>query len=246
MGGKQRVSRHIVEAILKDGVPRDRWFEPFVGGGSVMEKSAPFFENSLGMDAHEDLIDMWQAVCRGWKPPSFVSRETYNSLRNEDESHALRGFVGFGCSYGGKWFGGYVGDSLGSPSRATDILVCEQAYKTVMRQAEIFQRSGTRFKHGLFGSYTPIPGSVVYCDPPYQSTLGYRGIEPLDHDQYYETLVKWSELGCHVYCSEYEIPQGVHTRLLLSLNSYKLMNHNRVKLKLFKIDMTSEQKDESS
>ena len=62
MGGKAKIARRVVEAILNDTPERDRWFEPFVGGGNVMEHAAPHFGRSVGMDAHPDLI-MLGTVC---------------------------------------------------------------------------------------------------------------------------------------------------------------------------------------
>src|ERR1041384_1608066 len=106
MGGKARIARRIVDAILSDTDFRDTWWEPFVGGGNVMEHAAPHFRNLIGCDAHPDLILMWQYVTSGGDLPSIVTREMYAELRKLPPS-PVRGFVGFGASFGGKWFGGY-------------------------------------------------------------------------------------------------------------------------------------------
>ena len=40
---------------------------------------------------------------------------SYDYIRtHKDEDHVLTGFVGFGCSFGGKWFGGYARNAGGT------------------------------------------------------------------------------------------------------------------------------------
>lgn len=210
MGGKAMIARHIVAAILADTPERGAWFEPFVGGGNVLERAAPHFDRSIAMDAHEDLMLLWQAVKAGWEPPPFVSREHYQVLRHAEPS-ALRGFAGFGASFGGKWFGGYAVSRVDKKHPVAE--ECRTAHKIVIRQGRIFRQHDVSFAHGHFGARTPEPGSVVYCDPPYQGTTGYSTAE-FDHGAYYKTLSVWADSGCHVYASEYAIPDEVpHERI---------------------------------
>ena len=51
MGGKAKVARRIVAAILADTGARDVWYEPFVGGGNVMEHAAPHPAWMIARDA---------------------------------------------------------------------------------------------------------------------------------------------------------------------------------------------------
>ncbi len=201
MGGKAKIARRVVQAILDDTPHRKNWFEPFVGGGNVLEHAAPHFTRSVAMDAHPDLILMWQAVLAGHNPPEFVSKDQYQTLRYAEPS-ALRGYAGFGASFGGRWFEGY-----GVSPR--DGEVCRASYRTVTRQGAVFRAHDVVFLHGPFGSLTPPPGTVVYCDPPYRtSTKKYRADE-LDHGLFYKTLLTWSQNGCAVYVSEYTAPEDV-------------------------------------
>ena len=106
MGGKSRISKELSEVILSHTDKRDVYIEPFVGGGAMAEKMSAHFAKVILNDLHEDLMLMWDAVLnKGWIPPTEVSFEEYQELRNAEPS-ALRGFVGFSCSFGGKWFGG--------------------------------------------------------------------------------------------------------------------------------------------
>lgn len=209
MGGKARIGKEIIQAILDDGAPRDRWFEPFVGGGNVMIQAAPVFGKCLGMDAHPDLILMWRKTTEEfWSPPHTVTPEQYKALRHEEPS-ALRGFVGFGCSFGGKWFGGYAHQREG---RQPDAL---ESASAVIKQASTFAKHNVRFQHGEFGTRPPAPGTVYYCDPPYAGTTTYS-TAPFDHELFYKRLVEYAATGVWVYVSEYAVPEHVPARLIWS------------------------------
>lgn len=170
-----------------------------------MEHAAPRFKHSLGMDAHCDLIMMWQAAINGWIPPTRITRDQYQSLRHAEPS-ALRGFAGFGCSFGAKWFDSFHGNDISGTGAITT--VCGASQRAVVRQAIVFQKTNTEFRNGLFGSFTPLPGTVVYCDPPYIDTQGYS-TGSFDYQYFYDTLKIWVNLGCHVYVSEYRVPSYV-------------------------------------
>lgn len=57
---------------------------------------------------------MWQALQQGWQPPEIITKDEYYYVKeHKDENPALTGFVGFGCSFGGKWFGGLASNKKG-------------------------------------------------------------------------------------------------------------------------------------
>jgi DNA adenine methylase len=210
MGGKTRIARRIVDAILADTDCRDVWFEPFVGGANVLEVAAPHFERLQAYDAHLDLILMWSHATSGGPVPESVTREEYAALRHADPSW-LRGFVGFGASFGGKWFGGYAGPYTGSRAHLTKVAGSSHV---VMRQAAVFARTGVEFSQARFGEVAPPAGSVVYCDPPYAGTTGYStGV--FDHATFYATLAEWAA-GSAVYVSEYAVPDDVRAKSIWS------------------------------
>ena len=67
----------------------------------------PSSSHDHASDSHEDLILMWQALMRGeMEPFADVTEVEYAALKTAAPS-ARRGFVGFGASFGGGWFGGY-------------------------------------------------------------------------------------------------------------------------------------------
>lgn len=217
MGGKYVLAKSIVKAIMEDSPGREHWFEPFVGGGSVLQNAVLHYKKLTAMDAHEDLMLMWQAVNSGWEPPLFVSREEYQELRHAEPS-ALRGFAGFGASFGGKWFGGY-----GSSSAKGEM--CRIAHRSVVKQGVVFRSHRISFIRGEFGSHEPPKDSTVYCDPPYIGTTEY-GTDNFDHGHFYKTLLEWSSLGCQVYVSEYTPPIEVPYELIWSQKTRIILNRS--------------------
>jgi hypothetical protein len=82
-------------------------WEPFCGGGAVTLALSKAGFKVHASDIHHDLIMMWRAVMAGDEGVyADVTEEEYNALKNAPSS-ARRGFVGFGASFGGSWFGGY-------------------------------------------------------------------------------------------------------------------------------------------
>jgi DNA adenine methylase len=208
MGGKAQIARHLVAAILADTPVRDIWYEPFVGGANVMEHAAPHFARSFGTDIHPDLIMLWRHVTAGGEIPETISYEEYRALRRAEPSW-LRGLVGFGASFGGKWFGGYGVQKV--DARHPHGHVYPGTRKVMMRQAAVFRHYDVTFACREFGVVPPI-GSVVYCDPPYASTTGYS-TGSFDYDYFYHTLCKWA-VDRFVYVSEYEVPDDVPHRVI--------------------------------
>lgn len=205
MGGKTKIARHVVAAILADADKRDRWFEPFVGGGAVMQHAAPHFDQCVGSDIHLDLIMMWEHVTSGGMIPDYISPEEYQKLKRADPSW-LRGFAGFGASFGGRWFGGY-GKSV------RDGEVCRESYRSVNKQAAVFTENRVRFVHGSYDRFTPPAGTVIYCDPPYAGTTFYSKTPLMDYEHFYTKIRTWARTS-DVYLSEYAIPADVPSRLI--------------------------------
>ena len=110
-GGKQRISKYIIEFLNNNLNDSKYFFEPFVGGANIV----PFInlEKKYASDKNEYLIEMYIALQSGWIPPQNVSEEEYQSIKkNKDENKALTSFAGFGCSFAGKWFGGYARNKI--------------------------------------------------------------------------------------------------------------------------------------
>lgn len=201
LGGKSRAAKHIVPAIASRANGRTRWVEPFVGGAAVSEVAAGYFDELILSDAHEDLILMWRDAVDGRVFPTEVDEFTYKLARDSEPS-ALRGFIGFACSFGAKWWGGYARNKTGTNYAA-------QGSRAVIRKATAI--NGARVIHRDYRDCTPDidANTVVYCDPPYAGTTGYKGTAPFDHDAFWTVCRMWADTGALVFVSEYSCPEAV-------------------------------------
>lgn len=166
LGGKARQAAAIENAILQTlgEAPRSRYLEPFIGGASVFARMAPHFAEAVGSDALEDVVVLWSAVARGWRPPETLTEDEYLLLKAQREPTPLRAFAGFGLSYAGKWFGGYTRSGDGRDYAA-------EAARGVARKAAGL--AGCAFYVASYDELEPGRGDVVYADPPYAETTGY-------------------------------------------------------------------------
>jgi DNA adenine methylase len=201
IGGKSRQSRDFVPAILQHTPFRDRLIEPFVGGGAMLGALAPHFHSVMAGDGHLDLALMWRDLANGWLPPTELTEAEYQSLRHQAPS-ALRGFAGFGCSFGGKWFGGYHHPDKRWPRNIASVTGDN------LRKIVASLPDKRLFLHQDYRWWTPGPGDVVYADPPYRGGSTFAGLESFDHDEFWDVAAHWSKSGAHVFVSEYTAPDG--------------------------------------
>lgn len=195
LGGKSKHAKAIAEQILATG--KRAYLEPFLGSAAVAARVVPHMETATLADASEDLMLMWEALATGWEPPTEVSRDLYASLRDAEPS-ALRGFVGFHCSFGGKWYGGLA--SGGGRNYAAEAARSLKKTSAPIRRATLVRAD----YRTLSASVTP--GTVVYADPPYAGTTAYGAVAPFDAGAFWQTMGEWAERGASVLVSEYEAP----------------------------------------
>lgn len=200
LGGKTRVARHIAEQIAQRRGARQTYVEPFLGSAAVASRVAPTFDRALLSDASPDLMLMWQALQDGWAPPTSLSEPEWRTLRDAAPS-ALRGFAGFPCSFGGKWFGGYARDPKGGRNFAAS------AARSVTSRAATIAHADLRL-----GDYRAIADAidptdtVIYADPPYSGTTAYGAVAPFDTAEFWDTARGWADSGVLVLVSEYAAP----------------------------------------
>lgn len=197
LGGKKRVAKQLCE-FLNDQIKLNdfkSYFEPFVGSCAIIENINHL--NRIGNDINKYLIAMYEALQTGWIPPKEVSEEEYKQIReNKDIAPWLTGFVGIGCSFSGKWFGGYARDKKVVRNYALN------AHNTLLKQLP-------KIKDVLFISkdylwYEPM-NSLIYCDPPYANTTTYGIATKFDSVLFWDTMREWSKDNA-VFISEYKAP----------------------------------------
>lgn len=180
LGGKFRIRKQIGEYI--NALAGDReYIEPFVGAGNVL--STVRSRKRTALDANEAPITMYNALKRGWTPPLAVSEEEYRAYNgSRDAKDPMTAFVGFGCSFGGKWFGGYARSDQGQDYAGGSRASLLRKFATM---------GGVCFKHADYRTLTPN-GAIIYCDPPYAGATGYGAVGEFDSAEFWGVMRKWS------------------------------------------------------
>ena len=193
-GGKSRTYKQISNYITNNtNINNKIILSPFVGGGWV-ESLLPT-KNMICCDKHPYLIKMYKALKNGWVPPTELSKEEYDYIKNnQDENPALTGFVGFGCSFSGKWFGGYA-------KNKTDRNYCLNAHNSIIKKMKTLQHA--KFYCKDYREINP-KNAIVYCDPPYRGTTQYSMGE-FDSQEFWDVMRIWS-MHNEVFVSEYNAP----------------------------------------
>lgn len=196
LGGKSRTAKQIgayLNAIRKPGQP---YWEPFVGAGWVLVQIAG--GDKFASDANAALIEMWKALQNGWVPPDNVTEAEYKKAKDGEGSPELRAFIGFACSYAGKWFAGYARDNRGQN-------YAKQSYNSLLEKSKHIY--GVNFFYGNFlECYIPARNCLIYCDPPYDDTTVYGATGNFNTTQFWQRVRWMEERGHTVIVSEYEAP----------------------------------------
>lgn len=186
--------------------PQGTWWEPFCGGLSVSVHLAKYGPGVVS-DANPALIALYQAVIAGWDPPTAVSREEYQAAKSLPESDPRKAFIGFGCSFGGKWFGGYAesGKNWNHRDQRWDTHDYAKATaKALFRDMRAIANCAVACLSffDVDPRTSPTP-ECIYADPPYEGTTGYSAVAPFDHGRFWTYCQEWASRGARVFVSEY-------------------------------------------
>ena len=172
LGGKHRQGRRIGAFVNEYRGLGQTYWEPFVGAMGVLRWIRPGIGPVFASDVCGPLIELLRAVQAGWVPPiEDVDEQTYLQARTGEFDGKLTAFYGFGCSYGGKWFGGLARDKAGNAGRGGKArhFAARASQSLVDRMAAAppevsFARAN--YLQGFPALPTGHP-AFVYCDPPY-------------------------------------------------------------------------------
>ncbi len=198
VGSKNRHARAILENTLRWRTPGQAYVEPFVGGFNMVDKVVG---HRIVGDTHTYLVALFRAIQAGWKPPTTITEDEYLKIKAcpKDYPPCLVGFVGFGCSYAGKWFSSYA---RGNATSGEPRNYAAESYRNLVKQAPAL--SGVEIH---LSSYDKLPfpkDSVVYCDPPYTKTDVYSdGV--FDSAMFWDWARSIADRNL-VYVSEYKAP----------------------------------------
>jgi DNA adenine methylase len=198
-GGKAKIAKDIARILNIYLEPRKLYLEPFCGGLNVTQYVNPR-ANRVAMDLNLDLILLYKTIQQGWEMPDYVSEDRYNELKVQPHFTAEKAFAGFACRFSGKYWGGYARDKRGSNGGRN---FADVAKRGLLRKFENLQN--VTFQHQNFLELSNVKGAVIYCDPPYANTTGYK-TGKFDSEAFWQ---KCRELSTDnlVFVSEYQAPE---------------------------------------
>lgn len=198
LGGKARLAKDLTAAIRGEVGGVSIW-EPFCGGLS-MSAALAAGGPGLASDTNASLIALYKACRKGWEPPEHVSESEYAAARSLPDEDPRKAFIGIGCSFGAKWFGGYARGSDGAN------------YAGMARRSLLKKIEATRhweIEHASFFDVAPRERErefAIYCDPPYANTTRYAGTADFDSAAFWGRCTAWAAVNIRVFVSEFECP----------------------------------------
>lgn len=190
-GGKARIAKDIVNVLNEYRKPNQIFIEPFCGGINI---TCLMGDNVVANDKNIELIEMYKALQNGWIPPENVTEQDYEDAKTTDDAK-LKAFVAIGCSYSGKWFGGYARGQKGRNYAKNAKNSLAKKFKT-LGDVEFISKS-----------YDEIDceNALIYCDPPYNDTTKYK-FGAFDSDKFWQWCRDMQAKGNTVIVSEYKAP----------------------------------------
>lgn len=195
MGSKKKYAKEIGELITKNRVPGQWVVDAFAGSMRVIEQVDG---NRIANDINRGIVSLYKAIVAGWQPPTIVTKEDYDLIKNCPERYPpeLTEFVAHACSFGGKRFSSYAQNKRGDN-------YAKQGGNALMKQRD--KLVGVQFLSLDYRAIPYPPESIIYCDPPYQNTIGYNDTS-FNHEEFWEWARTTSDAGHTVYVSEYTAP----------------------------------------
>lgn len=222
IGGKSRIARDIVEIMSAERSPNMAWVEPFVGSAKVISLVRG---RRIGSDVNIEMIDLFKALREGWEPPSEVSKDFYNQVKNNQHKYPnhLKAFLSIGCSFGAKRWDAYAQNTR----ERNYALESRNSLMKLKPKIENVEFYSTDYK------LLDIPErSLIYCDPPYANTVGY-GFE-FNHEEFYLWCRAKVAEGHYLFVSEYDMPDDFElvwereVQVSLSLTNKSLKKKERL------------------
>jgi DNA adenine methylase len=196
LGGKQRIGKHIAAYLHKfieaNNIKNVKYLEPFCGSLGVLKHMTDY--NVVANDYHSDLIEMWKRVQKGELVyPESVSEDEYNEAKEIKSPSALKAFIGFGMSFGGRYFGAYAHKYLGNKKED----FCKEMRNSLERIRPKIKN--VKFVNKDYRDLNP-EGCFIYCDPPYRETKypikyrrGIKDYDVFDSEEFWNVIRKWSK-----------------------------------------------------
>lgn len=201
LGGKQRLGKKIapvlhdiLEGCESNGYILETYIEPFCGSLGVLRNMTDIHIPIQASDYHPDLISMWIDVRDGtFKYPTSISEKQYLAAKSLPSPNSYKSFVGFGMSFGGRFFGAYSQKYLGDKKED----FCKEMTNSLKRTAPLIKN--VSFDTMEYTRLNPS-NAFIYCDPPYRENkypIKYRRdtkkYDKFDNDAFWDVMRHWSQ-----------------------------------------------------
>ena len=197
MGSKRVIAKDIIKIIKQFSGDKKDFVDLFCGGCNVVAAWRGDGQK-IANDVNPYVIALYDELVYGRiELPDEITVKQYKAIKTNKEKYpkALVGFVGVCCSFGGEWFEGYA-----RSHKENRDYVGEGKRNIASHKKDLV---GVRFLSKDYREVGLPAGAIVYCDPPYQNTRGYR--QAFNHNDFWEYVRKIS-ITNDVYVSELKAP----------------------------------------
>ncbi len=196
MGSKNRIAKHLLPIMLAEAEEHGitTWVEPFVGGANMIDK-VPDTYKRVGYDLNDHTIHALIGIRDNVnKFPDNLNESEYNKLKGLPPC-TIESWVRIACSFGGIFESKLAADKTGLRNYA------QEAKRNALKQSPKIQN--VQF---ICDSYENLDfeNCLVYCDPPYQGTSGYKTGD-FDHEKFFDWCRQQAKKNI-VFVSEYNAP----------------------------------------
>lgn len=202
-GSKNRIAKDLLPIVTKY-LTKDRWYvETMCGGCNMIDKVR--HDKRIANDYNKYLIALFKALQQGVEFPTYISKEEYDAVRTNKDNYEdwYVGFVGFVCSFRGKFFNGWCGNGCLKKTGKIQDYQKSQINSFIDVSNKI---NNILFENKLFNELQIPDNSVIYCDPPYQGTTAYKTETEFNHDDFWQWCRDMTSKGNDVLISEYNAP----------------------------------------
>lgn len=239
VGGKHLQAKYyvpVINILLEEfGDSPTTYIEPFIGGGNIFGKvRAKNLVQRIGMDVDCDLIALWGYLRDNPEAPDIIpiDKETYYDVKANPanyEAH-FRAYVSIACSYRAKKWGGFARDTTDRKTNKTRQYSSE-AISRIKKDAALLKPNDAFYclDYLEIKAESLANNTVMYCDPPYANTTGYRE-GSFNHEEFWTWVVnlKQTKPETKILVSEFTIPENIpHTILFEKKKDIALIQGSR-------------------
>lgn len=203
LGAKHLIGNEIASFIYNKINPTmvNGYIEPFCGSLGVFKQMIKYnYNNYIASDLQHDIILLWQNLQNNeLNLPIAFNQEMWNQLKKSDSPNAMKAVAGFGMSFGGKYFSGYIQKYASNSNRD----FYKEFKNSIYKIQKIIQKPNIKFYNKSYNSFNPN-NMLIYCDPPYHNTTQYETGD-FNTDEFWELMRKWSKNN-YVFISEENAP----------------------------------------